>query len=254
MQAAIQIPRTVARYWRIVLILASGLQAAEPPANLLRRAAARETETARIQSNYTYRQTVTLEELDSHGALAGEYREVRDIVFSPTQERTEQLVGKPFLTLRNLKMTEEDFRDIREIQPFLLTNDQAFLYESKYRGEEIMDGVSCYVMEIRPRQLLEGQRLFEGLLWIEQSDFSIIRSEGQAVPQIRTTQQENLFPHFTTIRRKVAGGYWFPVMTYGDDTLYFRSGPQRERLTIRYTDYKRFGTDTTITFASPERQ
>jgi len=248
MQAAIQIARTVARYWRIVLILASSAQAAEPPANLLRKAAARETETAREQANYTYRQTVTLEELDSHGALAGEYREVKDVIFSPTQERTEQMVGKPTITLRNLKLTEEDFRDIREIQPFLLTNDQAFLYESKYRGEETIDGVACFVLEIRPRQLLDGQRLFEGLLWIDQSDFSILRSQGQAVPQIRTTKQENLFPHFTTIRRKVAGNYWFPVMTYGDDTLYFRSGPQREKLIIRYTDYRRFGTDTTITF------
>jgi len=231
-----------------VLILASSAQAAEPPANLLRKAAARETETAREQANYTYRQTVTLEELDSHGALAGEYREVKDVIFSPTQERTEQMVGKPTITLRNLKLTEEDFRDIREIQPFLLTNDQAFLYESKYRGKETIDGVACFVLEIRPRQLLDGQRLFEGLLWIDQSDFSILRSQGQAVPQIRTTKQENLFPHFTTIRRKVAGNYWFPVMTYGDDTLYFRSGPQREKLIIRYTDYKRFGTDTTITF------
>lgn len=231
-----------------MLILASSAQAAEPPTNLLRKAAARETETAQVQANYTYRQTVTLEELDSHGTRVGEYREVKDIIFSPTQERTEQMVGKPTLTLRNLKLTEEDFRDIREIQPFLLTNDQAFLYESKYRGEESVDGVACFVLEIRPRQLLDGQRLFEGLLWIDQSEYSIIRSSGQAVPQIRTTKQENLFPHFTTIRRKVAGNYWFPVMTYGDDTLYFRSGPQREKLTIRYTDYKRFGTETTITF------
>ena len=231
-----------------MLILASGVQAAEPPANLLRKAAARETETAKAQGDYMYRQTVTLEELDSHGALAGEYREVMDVIFSPTRERTEQAVGKPSTTLRNLKMTDEDFRDIREIQPFLLTTEQAFLYESKYRGEETMDGIACFVLEIRPRQLLDGQRLFEGLLWIDESDFSIIRSEGQAVPQIRNTKQENLFPHFTTTRRKVAGGYWFPVMTYGDDTLFFRSGPQRERLTIRYTGYKRFGSDTTITF------
>lgn len=231
-----------------MLILASGLHAAEPPDNLFRRAATRETETAQAQSNYTYRQTVTLEELDSHGMLAGQYREVRDIIFSPTEERTEVLVGKPLVALKNLKLTEEDFRDIREIQPFLLTKEQAFLYDSKYRGEETIDGIACFVLGIRPRQVLDGQRLFEGLLWIDQSDFSIIRSEGQAVPQIVTTKQENLFPHFTTVRRKVAGGFWFPVMTYGDDTLQFRSGPQRERLTIRYTDYKKFGTETTITF------
>ena len=45
--------------------------------------------------------------------------------------------------------------------------------------------------------------MFDGLIWIDKSDFSIIRSEGEAVPQIRTTKTENLFPRFTTVRRKV---------------------------------------------------
>jgi hypothetical protein len=76
----------------------------------------------------------------------------------------------------------------------------------------------------------------------------VIRSEGQAVPEIRTLKTENLFPHFTTLRQKVEGDFWFPVMTYGDDTLYFRGGAQRIRLTIRYTEYQRFGADSKVTF------
>jgi hypothetical protein len=104
------------------------------------------------------------------------------------------------------------------------------------------------VVQIHPRQILDGQRLFEGMLWVSKKDYSVIRSEGQAVPEIRTLKQENLFPHFTTLRQKVEGGFWFPVTTYGDDTLYFQGGPQRVRLTIRYTDYRRFGADSKITF------
>ena len=253
MQAAVQTTRTIVRYWRIALILtsalaASHLRANEPPPDLARKVALRESETAQAQGNYTYRQTVTVEELDSHGARAGDYREVRDIIFSPTEQRTEKLVGRPELNLHNLQLTDEDFRDIREIQPFLLTSEQAFLYETKFRGEENLDGTDCFVLQIRPRQILSGQRLFDGLLWIDERDFSIIRSEGQAVPQIRTTKTENLFPHFTTIRAKVEGGLWFPVTTYGDDTLYFRNGPQRVRLTIRYSQYQKFGADSKITF------
>lgn len=222
--------------------------AEDPPANLVRRIAARETETAQVQGNYTYRQTVSLDELTPSGSEQGTYHEVRDIIFSPTHERTEVMVGKPFQTLAHLKLTEEDFRDIREIQPFLLTKDQAFLYESKFRGEEKMDGVDCFVVQISPRQILEGERLFDGMLWVSKTDYSVIRSEGQAVPQIHTLKSENLFPHFTTLRQKVEGGYYFPVMTYGDDTLYFRGGAQRVRLTIRYSDYRRFGADSTVTY------
>ncbi len=252
-EAAVQTTTSVVRNWRIRFILASVLCAAalsadDPPAGLIQRVALRETETAQAQSNYTYRQTVTIDEFDKHGAKSGGYREVRDIIFSPKQERTEQIIGKPFDTLSRLKLTEEDFRDIREVQPFLLTKDQTFLYETRFRGEESMDGVDCYVIQIRPRQILQGQRLFDGMLWVSRKDYSIVRSEGQAVPQLRTTKDENLFPHFTTLRQKVDGDFWFPVTTYGDDTLYFRTGPQRIRLVIQYSEYKKFGADSKITF------
>jgi hypothetical protein len=58
MQAAIQTRDSVVQNWRIRFILASvllfpALTAAEdPPANLVRLIAARETETAQAQSNY----------------------------------------------------------------------------------------------------------------------------------------------------------------------------------------------------------
>jgi len=254
MQAAIQTRDSVVRNWRICFILASALSisplatADDPPPNLTRLIAARETETAQAQSNYTYRQTVTLDELNANGLAVGTYREVRDIIFSPAQERSEQTVGTPFSTLTHLQMTAEDFRDIRDVQPFLLTKDQAFLYETQFRGEENMDGVDCFVVQIRPRQILDGQRLFDGMLWVSKKDYSVIRSEGQAVPEIRTLKSENLFPHFTTLRQKVEGDFWFPVTTYGDDTLYFRGGAQRVRLTIRYTEYRRFGADSKIIY------
>jgi hypothetical protein len=220
----------------------------EPPANLARRIADRETETQKVQSNYTYQQTVTVEDFDPRGMKAGEYREVRDIIFSPTHERTEQLVGKASNTLARIKMTDEDFRDLREVQPFLLTREMAFIYETRFRGEEIMDGIDCWVLLLRPRQILQGQRLFDGMIWVDKKDFSIIRSEGEAVPQIRTTKDENLFPRFTTVRAKMEGGYWFPSVTSGDDKLQFKTGPQRIRLSIRYSNYRRFGADTNITF------
>ena len=78
-----------------------------------------------------------------------------------------------------------------------------------------------------------------------------MRLEGQAVPQIRTTRSENLFPRFTTIRKPVDGKHWFAVYTWADDTLAFRTGPQRIGLKIRYSDYKRFGAESTVTFGKP---
>jgi hypothetical protein len=229
-------------------LLATSAYADDPPSDLIKRIRAAETAAQQAQSNYTYRQSVSVEELDKHGAIAGDYREVRDIVFSPSGQRSEQFIGSPKKRLKNLLLTEEDFRDIREIQPFLLTEEQAFIYESRFRGDEKVDGVDCWVVQIRPRQILQGQRLFDGSIWVDKLDYSVVRSEGQAVPQIMTSKSENLFPHFTTIRQKVDGVHRFPITTYADDTLYFRSGPQRIRLIIRYSEYKRFGSDSKIVF------
>ena len=224
----------------------------DPPPDLVRRVALKETETQIARDDYTYRQTVTIDELDSRGAIAGNYHEVRDIIFSPQHERTEQMVGSPRMALKNLLLTPEDFRDIREIQPFVLTKDQMWNYETKFRGEENIEGVDCWVLQVRPRQILQGQRLFDGLLWINKADYGVVRAEGQAVPQIRTMKSENLFPRFTTLRKQVDGKHWFPVFTYADDILYFRGGPQRERLRIRYLNYKKFGAESSITYEKPK--
>ncbi len=226
---------------------AADLQAADPPPNLARLVAHRESETVAERRQYAYTQSVRLQEMDTRGSQTGEYREIREVIFSPAGERTERFSGEPVSRLKNLILTPEDFADIRNIQPFVMTEDQLFIYETQYKGEENIDGHDRWVLSVRPRQILSGQRLFEGLLWIGEDDFSVIRSEGKAVPEIVTMKQENLFPHFTTVRKPV-NGFWFPAITSADDTLYFRSGPIREKLVIRYNDYRKFGSDTTITF------
>src|SRR5579863_2970848 len=227
--------------------LRSPLYAKEPPADLAKQVAHRESQTAEERRQYAYTQSVRLQEMDGRGIQAGEYREVREVIFSPTGDRTERFSGQPVSRLKNLVMTPEDFADIRDIQPFIMTEDQLWIYEVQYKGEEEIDKRDCWVLSIRPRQILSGQRLFDGLLWIGQNDFSVIRSEGKAVPEIVTGKQENLFPRLTTVRRQV-NGFWFPAVTSADDTLYFRGAPIREKLVIRYDDYMKFGSDTTVTF------
>jgi len=256
MQPAIHRASSVIRYACIGLILAFGLISApsgsDPPADLARKVAAVEAENASSQANYTYRQKVLIEELDDKGLRVGHYEEVRDITFSPEAGRSERFSGKPVSRLRRLQLTEEDFRDIREVQPFLFTSEQLWAYQTRYRGEELVEGAQCYLLEVRPRQTFEGQRLFEGTLWIDKKDFAVVRSEGQAVPAIFSKGEENLFPRFTTVRAKVDDRHWFPVITLADDILPFRTGPIRIRMRIEYSNYKRFAADSTIKFQDPE--
>ena len=148
------------------------------PADLAKRVAARETQAMEARLQYTYKQTVLIEEMASKSGRPGEYREVREVIFSPsTGERTEQMVGKPVSNLARLRLTDEDFRDIRDVQPFLFTADQLWLYETKPRGEETADGVDCWLLQVRPRQVHQGQRLFDGIFWVDKRDLS-----GQSLP------------------------------------------------------------------------
>jgi hypothetical protein len=247
-----RIVRNIALIVASVLLQPSqAILAADPPPGLLKKIAERETENARARENYTYRQSVTVQEFNVQGAVTGQYHEVRDVTFSPNRIRYEQVIEAARNTLTRIKLTPEDFNDIRNIDPFLLTTDKLFLYEGQYKGEETMDGTVCFVEYIRPKQILSSQRFFEGTLWVRESDLSVIRSEGQAVPQFDTLREQNLFPHFTTIRREIDGKWFFPVETYADDTLYFRDWPQRIRIVVRYMNYKRFGAESTVTFEGP---
>jgi len=230
-------------------IVASGLLiAADPPADLLSRILTRESETEAARGQYAYRQSVKIEELEVRGRKRGEYREKRDIVFTPEGLRFEQMIGKPFNSLDRLRLTDEDFRDIREVQPFLFTREQLMLYQTQYKGEEEVQGIPCWVLEVRPRQILQGQRLFEGLVWVHQEQFAVIRLAGRAVPQVLNRKSENLFPRFLTTRREVDGKYWLPEKTVADDVLEFRAGPLRMRMEIEYSQYKRFSAESTIRF------
>jgi hypothetical protein len=234
--------------------LLAGQEAPEEPGpELIREVAAKAEEFKIAREQYTYRQTVAFQELDIRGGEVGRYQEVRDVIFNPRKERLEVLVGQPRMQLRNLRLTEEDFRDIREVKPFVLTRSDLGRYHVRFRGREAMDGADCFVFQVTPRQILDGMRLFDGRIWVSVSDRQIIRAEGRPVPQIYRSKGENLFPHFTTLYRPIDGQYWFPVRTLADDTLPFRTGPQRVRLIIRYDDYKRFTADTSIEFEAPKQ-
>src|ERR1039457_630375 len=123
----------------LATLLAPPARAQDPPASLAKLVAHRETETEAERSEYTYRQGVTIDELDDHGGARGQYREPRDVIFSPRHDRTERVVGNPSNALKNLILTEQDFEDIRNIQPLVLTEDQVWNYETKFRGDETVD-------------------------------------------------------------------------------------------------------------------
>ena len=237
--------------WILVMIAAlAPAAAAEPPADLMRRVAANGSRFERELDRYTYRQTFHFFEMDRRGTPVGDYLEVRDVTFNPAGERIEEFIKGPVERLKRMRLTAEDFRDLREVQPFVLTEDTLWLYEWKYQGEEEREGRTCYVIRVSPRQVLEGQRLLDGQLWIDRESLQVVEAAGQPVPQFFRTEGANLFPRFSTLYEPIDGEFWFPVRTVADDTLPFPTGLQRVRYEIEFENYRRFSADTTINFDS----
>jgi hypothetical protein len=223
-------------------------QSLSPPRELIRRVAAHGSLFEKELGNYTYRQTFQFFELDNKGHTRGHYQETRDILFSPAGERTEEFVRGPVNALKYMKLTDEDFRDLRDVQPFVLDEDNLWNYETDYKGLEMIDGEPCYVYRLKPRQVLDGQRLLDGMIWVSREHLQVVRVSGEPVPQIYRESGDNLFPSFTTIYRPVDGKFWFPVTTVADDTLGFRGGLQRVRYRIDFENYKRFTAESSIQF------
>ena len=217
------------------------------PDGMVRRVAERGSELVAERNSYAYTQTVKFHEIH-RGGLVGRYEEVRDITFTGTGERIERHRKRPVLQLRRLRMTEEDFRDVREVNPFVLTLETLRFYKVRYRGTEQVDGRECHTLQLRPRQVLYGQRFFDGIVWVDAENEQVVRIAGRPVPQIHRIEESNLFPAFTTRYEPVDGEHWFPTRTEGDDVLPFPSGNQRVRLLIEYANYKRFTAESTVYF------
>ena len=244
------------RKWILLFVLAAGVSGAaamaapaDPsPDTIIQKFAAKEAEFRKARENYTYRQSVKMEELDPDGNLQGKWEITSDIIFGPNKQRIEKVVYAPMITLHYLILSPQDEQDLRDVQPFVLTTDEIGKYEINYLGKENADEIPCYTFSVKPKKMEKGQRYFEGEIWVDDRDFQIVKTYGKGVGQLKKNE-DNQFPKFETYRQQVDGKYWFPVYTHADDVLHFHDGnSQRVRMVVKYQDYKHFGADTDIRF------
>jgi hypothetical protein len=218
----------------------------EPPSlpvdQIIKRFAERESEFKIERGNYTYTQSFSIQTLDDDNRPDGEYRMTSEIVFTPDGKRYEKVTYAPVSTLERILLSEQDLDDVRNVQPFVLTTEDLPKYNVTYVGRQQVDELSCYVFDVAPKVIEKKQRYFQGRVWVDSKDLQIVMSDGKAVPDIINKNNENVFPRFRTYRQNIEQGFWFPVYTRADDFLHFSSGDVHIRMTIRYSNYKRYGS------------
>src|SRR5271170_3032674 len=221
---------------------------------IVQRFAAKEKEFKTARDQYTYHQTVKVQTVDGD-TVDGEYREDFDVTFDNQGHKTKTVTFAPQSTLQRIFMSSEDFDDIENRLPFVLTSDEIPEYQIVYVGQQQEDELHCYVFDIAPKQIEGKKRYFQGRIWVDDHDFQIVKTYGKTVPDINVKKKkgnENLFPKFTTWREQVDGTYWFPTYTKADDTLHFTGQDVRIKEVVKYENYKRFGSNAKITFDGKE--
>lgn len=225
------------------------------PEQIIQKFATKEKEFKQARDQYTYRQSVTVQTLDGD-TVDGEYKQIFDISFDDQGRKLKTVIFSPQPSLQRLGMTSADFDDIENRLPFVLTSDEIAEYDILYIGQQQQDEIHCYVFEIAPKQIVGKKRYFQGKIWVDDQDFQIVKTFGKTVPETRLNKKgkgnENLFPSFTTWREQIDGQYWFPTYTFADDTLHFSGGDVRIRETIKYANYRKFGSKTKITYEGQE--
>src|SRR5215468_9984896 len=194
------------------------------PTDIIQKFATKEAVFKQARDNYTYTQDVTVQTLEGH-TVDGEFRETTDITYDDKGNRIENVSFAPQSTLTRVSMSREDFEDIRHKMPFVMTTEDLPQYDILYVGTQQVDEIGTYVFDVAPKRIEKDKRYFQGRIWVDNQD---------------------LMPRFVTYREQIDGKYWFPTYTRADDYLHFSNGDVHIRETIKYTNYKRFGSRSRI--------
>jgi len=207
-----------------------------PEEVIIQKFAANEDAMKQQFDTYDYTQTIRIDELADPG---GKFSLTGEVYTRPDGQRYMRVDKQPEATLKVEKYTLEDVRTISSLPLFLLTSQEIANYNFKYVGHEKLDQLNTYIFQVKPKMLSRKRRFFEGVIWVDDQDFAIVKSYGKLVSELSGNGTALPFTMFETYRENVQGKYWLPTYTRSDDVI---KGPDDQevpvRLIIRSTEFR----------------
>jgi hypothetical protein len=228
------------------------------PEEIIRRFAAHESEFKKALNHYTWRRAARVQTIDEDNKVDGEYYQVDDVLFDSAGKRIEKVVYAPESTLQRVQMSPSDLQEIQHGDPFVLAAEEIGQYNMKYMGRQKVDEVDCYVFDVSPKVIEKKHRYLDGRIWVDSTGLQIVVTNGRMVPNGTHKHNHDLHPPVMTWRQQVDGHNWFPVYTKVEGVLHFSGGSNHMarkvhiRDTIKYSDYKQFGSTTKIIYEGQE--
>jgi hypothetical protein len=207
-----------------------------PEQEIIQKFAANEDVMKKVFDTYSFQESIRLDELTDPG---GKFSVTGYEYIKPDGQRYLRVDQQPESTLKLVHFSLEDVRALSTLPLFPLTSGEIANYTFLYAGQEKLDQLNTYIFQVKPKMLSRKRRLFEGVVWIDDRDFAIVKSYGKFVSELEGNGTSLPFTMFETYRENFQEKYWLPTYTRSDD--YFKDDQNNElplRLIIHATDFK----------------
>lgn len=215
----------------------------EPPSlpleEIVRRFAEKEQEYARAHSLFRYRLSVKIQEIGDDDRIVGEFEQVSEVDFDRSGRRLARLVENPHADLLHLGVRQVELDDLLFVPLFILSPEDIPEYEITYVTRERVDEVDTYLFRLKPNHPPRpGQRLFDGIVWVDADKLDIVRAHGRSLPARTGGAFKEYFQRVEVFRQPV-DDYLFPTYVRAEDVIAVYQKPTRARLVIRLTNHER---------------
>jgi hypothetical protein len=198
-----------------------------PEEEIVKKFAANEDVMKKQYDAYTFSQTIRVEEMTDPG---GKFTATGEVSFKPDGQRYMRVTKPPESDLKITNFSLEDVRTIASLPLFVLTTEEIGNYTFKYAGQDKLDDLNTYVFQVTPKQISRTRRFFQGVVWIDDHDYAIVKSFGKFVSEIPGSGSKLPFSMFETYRENFQNKYWLPTYTRSDDSI---PGPSNSELPLR---------------------
>jgi hypothetical protein len=232
-----------------------------PVDEIIHKFAANEDVMKKVYDTYDFTQSIRLDELTDPG---GKFSVTGEVYTKADGLRYMRVTKPAESSLKLMHFSLEDVRVIASMPEFPLTTGEIENYNFKYAGQDKLDQLVTYIFQVRPKTLSRKKRYFEGVIWIDDHDFAIVKSYGKYVSELEGNGTALPFTMFETYRENFQSKYWLPTYTRSDD--YYRSEGNDElplRLVVHSTDFKLraatasptadSGTSSSVPLTSPQQ-
>src|SRR6185503_497028 len=110
------------------------------------------TETRLRQSlnQHTFKRDVVLQTIGRNGNVTGEYIRNSQFLFDDKGNRIERVTYHPPSTIREMRITKEDIKDLAGSQLLGVDILESGKYQMTYEGQELLGGKRVYRLKVEP--------------------------------------------------------------------------------------------------------